>query len=167
MTLWDPMNCSPPGSSVHGDAPGKNTVECCHALLQGIFPTQGSNPGFPHCRQILYHLSHQGSRLVTSVQFSSVTRLCLTLCEPMDCSTPGSLVLRYLPGLAQTHDPWVCDTVQPSHPLPSPSPPAFNFVITLEISLFLACVMFWDTYWILSHVALVFSWFTICMYDIL
>ena len=33
----------------------------CHALLQGIFPTQGSNPGLPHCRQILYHLSHQGS----------------------------------------------------------------------------------------------------------
>ena len=36
-------------------------ITCCHALLQGIFPTQGSNPGLPHCRQILYHLSHQGS----------------------------------------------------------------------------------------------------------
>ena len=35
--------------------------EGCHALLQVIFPTQGSNPGLPHCRQILYHLSHQGS----------------------------------------------------------------------------------------------------------
>ena len=60
-TLCDPMNCSPPGSSVHGDSLGKNTGVCCHALLQGIFPMQGSNPGFLHCRQILYHLSHQGS----------------------------------------------------------------------------------------------------------
>ena len=40
-TLFDPMDCSPPGSSVHGDSPGKNTGVGCHALLQGIFPTQG------------------------------------------------------------------------------------------------------------------------------
>ena len=129
-TLCDPMDCSPPGSSVHGDSPGKNTGVGCHALLQGIFPTQGLkprspalqvdslpaepqgkpnvsfsfvsdslqlhglqssrllcpwnspgkntgvgshfffqgisstqglNPGLLHCRQILYHLSHQGS----------------------------------------------------------------------------------------------------------
>ena len=44
-TLCDPMDCSPPGSSVHGDSPGKNTGVGCHALLQGVFPTQGSNPG--------------------------------------------------------------------------------------------------------------------------
>ena len=61
LTLCDPMNCSPPGSSVHGDSPGKNTGVGCHALLQGIFPTQGSNPGLPHCRWILYHLGHQRS----------------------------------------------------------------------------------------------------------
>ena len=60
-TLCDPMDCSPPGSSVHSDSPGKNTGVGSLALLQGIFPTQGSNPGLPHCRQILYHLSHQGS----------------------------------------------------------------------------------------------------------
>ena len=53
LSLCDPMHCSPPGSSVHGDSPG------CHALLQGIFPTQVSNPGLLHCRQFLYHLSHQ------------------------------------------------------------------------------------------------------------
>ena len=41
--LFDPMDCSPPGSSIHGDSPGKNTGVGCHAL-QGIFPTQGSNP---------------------------------------------------------------------------------------------------------------------------
>ena len=53
--------CSPPGSSVHRDSSGKNTGVGCHALLQGIFPTQGSNSGFPHARQILYSLSYQGS----------------------------------------------------------------------------------------------------------
>ena len=52
---------SPPSSFVHGDSPGKNTGMGCHALLQGIFPTQGSNPGLLNCRQIIYHLSYQGS----------------------------------------------------------------------------------------------------------
>ena len=60
LTLCDPMDCSLPGSSVHGDSPGKNTEVGFHALLQGIFPNQGSNPGLLHCGQILYHLSHQG-----------------------------------------------------------------------------------------------------------
>ena len=60
-TLWDSRDCSLPGSSVHGDSPAKNTGVGCHALLQGIFPTQGSNQGLPHYRQILHHLSHQGS----------------------------------------------------------------------------------------------------------
>ena len=55
------MDYSLPGSSVHGDSPDKNAGVGCHALLQGIFPTKGSNPGLPHCRQILYHLSHQGN----------------------------------------------------------------------------------------------------------
>ena len=43
------------------DFPGNSTGVDCHFLLQGIFPTQGSNPGLPHCRQMLYCLSHQGS----------------------------------------------------------------------------------------------------------
>ena len=46
------------------NVPGKNTGVGSHSLLQGIFPTQGLNPGLPHCRQILYHLSHQGSPYV-------------------------------------------------------------------------------------------------------
>ena len=61
LTLCNPMGCSPPGSSVLGDSLGKNTGVGCHAFLRGIFPTQGSNPGLPHCRQILYCLSHPGS----------------------------------------------------------------------------------------------------------
>ena len=46
LTLCDPVDHSPPGSSVHGDSPGKNTGVGCHAFLQGIFPNQGSNPPF-------------------------------------------------------------------------------------------------------------------------
>ena len=61
VTVFDTMDCSLPGSSVHGDSPGKNTGVGCHALLQGIFPTQGSNPGLSLCRWILCILSHQGS----------------------------------------------------------------------------------------------------------
>jgi len=55
------MACRATASFVHRDSPGKNTGVGCHALFSGIFPTQGSNPGLPHCRHILYHLSHQGS----------------------------------------------------------------------------------------------------------
>ena len=43
LILCDPMDCNPPGSSIHGGSPGKNTGVGCHALLQGIFPAQGSN----------------------------------------------------------------------------------------------------------------------------
>ena len=60
-TLWYPMDCSLPGSSVHGDSPSKNTGVHCHVLLQGIFPTQRLNRSLSHCSHILYHLSHQGS----------------------------------------------------------------------------------------------------------
>ena len=65
VQLCDPMDYSQSGSSDHGDSPGKNTGVGCHALLQGIFPTQGSNLGLLNCRQILYCLSHQGSPLGT------------------------------------------------------------------------------------------------------
>ena len=61
LTLCNPVDCSLPGSSVHGDSPDKNTGVGCHSLLQGIFSTQGSNPGLLHCWWILYHLSQQGS----------------------------------------------------------------------------------------------------------
>ena len=61
-TLCDPIDCSPPGSSVHGDSLGKNTGVGCHALLQRILPTQGPNLGCPHCKRILYNLSHHETR---------------------------------------------------------------------------------------------------------
>ena len=62
----------------------------------------------------------------SSVQFSSLAQWCPTLCDPMDCSTPGFPVHHQLPELAQTHVHWVGDAIQPSHPLLSPSPPAFS-----------------------------------------
>ena len=62
-TLCNPMDCSWSGSSVHGDSLGRTAGVDCHALLQGIFPTQGSNTGLLHCREILYHLGHRGSPL--------------------------------------------------------------------------------------------------------
>ena len=78
------MTCSLPGSSVHGDSPDKNTRVDCHALLQGIFPTQGQNPGLPHCRRILY-------------------------CQK---GFPGGSVVKNLPDKCRRHrrpgfDPWV------------------------------------------------------------
>ena len=65
-TLCDPKDCT--GSSVHADSLGKNTEVGCHALLQGIFPTQGLNTDLPHCRWILYCMSHQRSPYSCSVQ---------------------------------------------------------------------------------------------------
>ena len=63
---------------------------------------------------------------VPSVQFSSVALLCPTLCDPMDCSTPGFPVYHQLPEPTQTHVHHVGDAMQPSHLLSSPSPPAFS-----------------------------------------
>ena len=67
-----------------------------------------------------------GLRSDWSVQFSSITHLCPTLCNPMDCSTPGLPVHCHLLELTQTHIHRVSDAIQQSHPLLSPSPPAFN-----------------------------------------
>ena len=93
------------------------------SLLQEIFPTQESNQGLLHCRQILY----QGS--FTNILYqsvSSVTQSCPTLWDPVDCSTPGFPVHHQLPELTQTHVHRVGEAIQPSHPLSSPSPPALN-----------------------------------------
>ena len=64
LNLCNAMDCNPPGSTVHGDSPGRNTGVGCHALL----PTQGWNPGLPHCRLILYQLSYFGLQLGKFIQ---------------------------------------------------------------------------------------------------
>ena len=60
-TLCDSVDYSPPGSSVHGILQARRLEWVAISFLQGIFPTQGLNPGLLHCRWILHHLSHQGS----------------------------------------------------------------------------------------------------------
>ena len=65
-------------------------------------------------------------KLYCSVQFSSVTLLCPTLCDPVNRSTPGLPVHHQLPESTQTHVHCVSDAIQPFHPLSSPSPPALN-----------------------------------------
>ena len=80
-TLCDPMDCSPPGSSVHGILQVR-MLEYCHSLLQRIFLNQESNLGLLHCRQILYHLSYREVKVAQS---------CPTLCNSMDCIVHGIL----------------------------------------------------------------------------
>ena len=111
LTLCDPMDCSSAGSAVHGDSSGKKTGVDCHALLQGIFPTQGPNPGLLHCRWI-HQLSHKSvfipipkkSNAKESSNYHTVVPIshaaaaaaakslqsCLTLCNPTEGSPSGS-----------------------------------------------------------------------------
>ena len=103
------------------DSPGKNTGVGCHALLQGIFQTQGSNLRLLHWQAGSLQLAPLGSP-----NFSSVAQLCPTLCDPMDCRTPGFPVHHQLPEPTQTHVHHVSDAIQPSHPLLSPFLPTFN-----------------------------------------
>ena len=70
--------------------------------------------------------SHPATRPSWPSILSSVAQSCQTLCNPMDCSTPGFPFHHQLLELAQTHVHRVSDAIQPSHPLLSPSPPAFN-----------------------------------------
>ena len=65
-------------------------------------------------------------KVEVSQAVSSVAQSCPTLCDPMDCSTPGFPVHHQLRELTQTHVHWVSDAIQPSHPLSSPSSPAFS-----------------------------------------
>ena len=83
--------------------------------------------------------------VICSVQFSSVTHLCLTLCDPMNHSTPGLPVHHQLPEFTQTHVHRVSDAIQPSHPLSSPSPPAPNLCSVMSKS--------FATPWIVAHQA--------------
>ena len=83
-------------------------------------------------------------------QFSSVAQLCLTLWDPMACSTPGFPVHHQLLELAQTHVHWVSDAIQPSHPLSSPSPPAFRLSLHQGLFHWVRSSHQVATYWSLS-----------------
>ena len=83
-------------------------------------------------------------------QFSSVAQSFLTLCDPMDCSTPALPVHHQLPEFTQTHVCWVGDAIQPSHPLSSPSPPGFSLCQIRVFSDESALRMRWPKYWSFS-----------------
>ena len=109
------------------DSPSQNTEVACHFLLQGIFPTQGLNSP-------LLHLLHWQANYSEYITLKTSTLLhtghsiqsCSTLCDPMNHSMPDLPVHHQLPEFTQTHVHRVGDAIQPSHPLSSPSPPAFN-----------------------------------------
>ena len=103
-TLCDPTDCSPPGSSVHGDSPGKNTGVGCHALLQEIFPTQGLNLGLLHCRQILYCLSYRED-LPTTVTIYQIPFIPLaTLKDDLVCLLVSFFIINLLPLEEKLHE---------------------------------------------------------------
>ena len=83
-------------------------------------------PGAPQVFCLVSNPGHGFQYGLSSVQFSSLTQSCPTLCDPMDCSMPGLPVHHQLLEFTQTHVYWVGDTIQPSHSLSSPSLPAFN-----------------------------------------
>ena len=99
-------------------------------------------------------MCHENLRLLifdSKIQFSSVAQSCPTLCDSVDCSTPGLPVHHQLPELAQTHVHRVSEAIQPSHPLSSPSPPTFNlsqhqFFFSNESALRIR----WPEYWSFS-----------------
>ena len=107
LALCDPMDCGLTRLLCSWYSLGKNSGVVSHSLPQGIFLTQGLNSSFPHCGQILYHLSH-------SVQFSSVAQSCPTLCDPMNRSMPGLPVHQHLLEFTQTHVHRVRDAISSS-----------------------------------------------------
>ena len=101
-------------------------IKVLHTICQQIWKTQQRLQDWKRSVFIPIPKKDSGKNDQTIVQFSSVAKLCLTLCDPMDCSTPGFPVHHQLLEFTQTHVHQVGDAIQPSHPLSSPSPPAFN-----------------------------------------
>ena len=87
---------------------------------------------------------------IPSSAFSSVAQLCPTFCNPMDCSTPGLPVHHQLPELTQTPVHWLSDAIQPSHPLSSPSPAAFNLSQHQGLFQWVSSSIRWPEYWSFS-----------------
>ena len=114
LILCDSMDCSPPGSSIHGILQAR-ILELAATSYSKEF-SQPKNQTHIACvfcngRQILEQPGHLWNPEFSSVQLSSFAQLCLTLCNPMDCSTPGLPVHHQLPEFIQTHVHWVNDAI--------------------------------------------------------
>ena len=164
-TLCNPVDCSPPGSSVggilqarilewvampssRGSSQPRDQTQVSHttarfftvwATKEALISTMLLQIAKFHSfySWVIFHCVYIYECVCMSVSvcvyinvyldlFSSVTQLCPTLCDPIDCSMPGFPVYHQLLELTQTHVHWVGGTIQSSHPLSSPSPPAFN-----------------------------------------
>ena len=126
LSICDPMDYSPSSFSVHGILQARimKWVAISHSKFMDnkIHKKQKNpTPTSEESEQDTVHAPCTQHHL-----FSSVTPLCLILCDPMDCSMQGFPVLHYLPDSAQIQVHWVGDAIYSSHPLPPPSPFAFN-----------------------------------------
>ena len=119
------------------------------SVLAWRIPGTGEPGGLPSMGS--HRVGHNWSDLAaaastSSVQFSSVAQSCPTLCDPMNCSTPGLPAHQQLPEFTQTHVHWVSDVIQPSYPLSFPSPTLnLSHYQALFNELFL-CIR-WPKYW--------------------
>ena len=145
------MDCSPPDSSVHGIVQAR--------ILEWVAMPSSRGSSRLRDQTRLLHLLHwqEGSlplalprKPYTVVQFSSVAQSCMTLCNPMDCSTPGLPVHHQIPEFTKTHVHWVGDAIQPSHPLSSPSPLALNLSQHQSLLNESALCITWPKYWSFS-----------------
>ena len=121
-----------------GDSKGQGSLACCSLWgHKESYMTQSLNNNIEYflfsgivlkasTHSLIKHQLTSRYQAFLKVQFSSVTQLCLTFCDPTAYSTPGLPVYHQLPEPTQTHVHGVGDAMQPSHPLSSPSPPAFN-----------------------------------------
>ena len=106
----------------------------------------------PKVLRLILEYPWNGDRMI--VQFSSVFQFCLTLCDPMDCSTLSFHVHHQLPELAQSHVHCISDAIRPSHSLSSPSPPALNpsiSVFSYESALHIRWPNNWSFTFSISH----------------
>ena len=174
-TLCDPMDSSPPSSSDHGDSLGKNTGMGWHALLQGIFSTQGSNPGLPHYRWIFFlilfcfillyntvlvlpyinmnpprvHMSSQSWTLLPppSPYHLSGSSQCTSPKHPVSCTEPR-LVTHFLHDTIHVSMPF--SQIIPSSP--SPSPTEFKSLFYTSVSLLLSRIQGYHYYLSKFHI---------------
>ena len=136
------------------NSPGKNTGMGCHFLLQQIYliRDQISVSSVPCTGSRFFNTELPGNpkHLPQFSQFNSVAQSCLILCDPMNRSSPGLPVHHQLPEFTQTHVHRVSDSIQPSHPLSSPSPPAHNCPSIRVFSNESTLRIMWLKYWSFS-----------------
>ena len=122
----DPMECSPPGFSIHGIFQARILEQAAISFSRCFSQPRDRTHVSCTAGELLTIWAIREAHLTFLSQFSSVIQSCPTLCDHVNRSRPGLLVHHQLPEFTQTHVHWVGDAIQPSHPLLSPFPLAFN-----------------------------------------